>query len=91
MSNKNEFLNKKRKLNTTIQDRINDNLVSSKFRILNEKLYTIKSEEALEYFKENPEDFKIYHDGFKIQASKWPANPNEIILQEISKIKYKNQ
>jgi len=36
-----------------------ENFKASKFRILNEKLYTCSSEEAVEYFKENPEDFEI--------------------------------
>lgn len=89
-NNKQTFLNKKRE-NNKIQDKMNENLLSSKFRILNEKLYTISSEEAYEYFKENPEDFEVYHKGFEIQTKKWPVNPNEIILTELKKSKYKNK
>jgi ribosomal RNA-processing protein 8 len=81
--------NKKEKKN--ISDKIKEGLLGSKFRILNEKLYTISSEDAFEYFKNNPEDFEIYHQGFVIQASKWPVNPNDIIFDEIKKPKYANK
>ena len=41
--------------------------------MLNEKLYTTDSKEALKYFKENEEDFKVYHEGFtrQVNESKW--------------------
>jgi len=82
---------KDKKGQTSIKNRIEENLLGSKFRILNEKLYTISSEEAFDYFKNNPEDFEIYHQGFVIQASKWPVNPNEILFKELKKEKYKNK
>jgi ribosomal RNA-processing protein 8 len=75
----------------SIKNKMEENLLGSKFRILNEKLYTISSEEAFEYFKNNPEDFEIYHKGFEIQASKWPINPNEILFKELKKDKYNNK
>jgi ribosomal RNA-processing protein 8 len=74
-----------------ISHKIKEGLLGSKFRILNEKLYTISSEDAFEYFKENPEDFDIYHQGFVMQASKWPVNPNDIIYNELKKSKYDNK
>lgn len=89
---KNKFLKKKTKRSESkLEDKINENLLGSKFRILNEKLYTIPSDEALEYFKNNPEDFEIYHQGFTIQASKWPVNPNILIIQELERHIYSNK
>jgi SAM-dependent methyltransferase len=92
------FLNKKSyrdkksiKEKNNINDKIKDNLLGSKFRILNEKLYTMPSEDAFDYFRNNPEDFTIYHQGFVIQANKWPINPNSIIYDELKKDKYNNK
>lgn len=102
----NNFLNKKREgsgiskvyskskpqsLSHSIENKMHECLLGSKFRILNEKLYTISSEEAFEYFKNNPEDFDVYHQGFEIQAKKWPVNPNDLIFDELKKDKYKNK
>jgi ribosomal RNA-processing protein 8 len=75
----------------SIKNKIEENLLGSKFRILNEKLYTISSEEAYDYFKNNPEDFEIYHKGFEIQAAKWPINPNDVLFKELKKPIYKNK
>lgn len=92
------FLNKKtyrekhvKKEKKGIVNKIQENLLGSKFRILNEKLYTMPSEEAFDYFKSNPEDFDIYHKGFVIQANKWPVNPNNLICDELRKEKYNNK
>ncbi len=46
-------------MNSNIHNKINQNLLGTKFRILNEKLYTTSSEEAYKYFTENPDDFDI--------------------------------
>lgn len=67
------------------------NLDASKFRMLNEFLYTSKSNEAFKYFKNNKEDFKIYHEGFNNQSNKWPSNPNKIIAKELSKKMFMNK
>lgn len=42
-----------------------DKLKQSKFRFLNEQLYTTKSEEALSLFKEDPALFADYHEGYR--------------------------
>ncbi len=39
--------------------KIFDDLKSSKFRLLNEYLYTKNSEDSLKYFHENPEEFNV--------------------------------
>lgn len=74
-----------------IKSNENDSLSSTKFRMLNEMLYTSNSKEALDYFNDNKDDFIIYHKGFSSQSSKWPKNPNEIIIKELLKKKYKHK
>ncbi len=88
---KNKYLSKKTKAEKKLEKNLESNLTSSKFRILNEKLYTMTSEDAFNYFKENKEDFIIYHKGFSFQAEKWPINPNELILKTLKLKKYKNK
>ena len=74
-----------------IEEKMENNLEDTKFRILNEKLYKSSSEEALNYFKSNEEDFITYHKGFSSQSKKWPANPNNLILKSLSLPKYKSK
>ena len=74
-----------------IEEKIENNLEDTKFRILNEKLYKSSSEEALNYFKSNEEDFLVYHKGFSTQSKKWPENPNDIILKSLMLPKYKSK
>lgn len=50
-------------------------LSGSRFRFLNQKLYQSTSKDAMKYFKENPEDFVHYHNGFQEQTKAWPQNP----------------
>ena len=50
-------------------------LAGARFRFLNEKLYTMTSEKAVLHFKQNPGDFKRYHEGFSHQVKEWPVNP----------------
>ena len=82
-----EYKNEKVK----IEEKMENNLEDTKFRILNEKLYKSSSEEALNYFKSNEEDFITYHKGFSMQASKWPVNPNDMILKSLLLPKYKSK
>lgn len=87
---KNKFLAKKRKPEQSLQSRYDQDLTGAKFRILNEKLYTMTSEDAFDYFKDNTEDFEVYHKGFASQVEKWPANPNDLIIKSLKQKKYKN-
>ena len=51
-----------------VQTKMEENLLGSKFRILNEKLYTIPSEEAFSYFNENPEEILNLYDKYSAEA-----------------------
>jgi ribosomal RNA-processing protein 8 len=43
---------------TKLQRKMEEKLMGSRFRYLNQKLYESDSKEALQYFKQNPDDFK---------------------------------
>ena len=86
----NKFLSKKTKPSNSILNRIDNDLTGAKFRILNEKLYTMSSKDAFEFFDDNKEDFEIYHKGFSSQVSKWPANPNDLIIRSLNQKRYKD-
>lgn len=60
-------------------------LSGSRFRELNEDLYTSTSEVAFKRFSENPELFDQYHVGFRKQVEQWPVNPVNVILRWIKK------
>ncbi|KAH1076566.1 hypothetical protein GLYMA_19G056800v4 [Glycine max] len=55
------------------------------FRMINEKLYTCTGEEALDYFKEEPSLFDVYHTGYKTQMSNWPEQPVNVIIKWLKK------
>ena len=42
-------------------------------------------------FKENPELFTDYHEGYRQQVDKWPKNPLDIIVEELKKEKYRGK
>lgn len=60
-------------------------LSGSRFRILNEELYTTTSEESYHRFSKNPELFEQYHEGFRHQVESWPVNPVDVIVRWLSK------
>ena len=67
----------------------NDHLIklkSSQFRHLNEQLYTQTGSQSLKMFKNDPKSFKVYHEGFRNQAEKWPVDPLNLIITSIMKM-----
>lgn len=71
-----------------IEDRIETGMKGSKFRWINEQLYTHKSRESYKLFKENKELFTDYHEGYEKMVAKWPKNPLDLIIKELKKEKY---
>ena len=61
-------------------------LESSKFRWINEQLYTSSSHAAELLFNKNPNLFFLYHKGFNQQVEHWPVNPVEKICDYIKKM-----
>lgn len=68
---------------TPLQQKMFLKLSGSRFRYINEKLYTITSEEALNLIKEQPSLFDVYHEGFKSQVQSWPQNPVDVFVSQI--------
>lgn len=66
-----------------LQD-IEDSLTASKFRLLNEMLYTIPSEESQAYFSDRKADMEAYHSGFRKQTARWPISPVEVVLEHVA-------
>jgi SAM-dependent methyltransferase len=60
-------------------------LSGSRFRILNEELYTSASSTAFERFTANPELYNQYHEGFRHQVEQWPSNPVDVIFRWLTK------
>lgn len=68
---------------TPLQQKMMAKLTGSRFRWINEQLYTITSDEALKLIQEQPQLFDEYHDGFRSQVQSWPENPVDIFVQQI--------
>ncbi|KAB8235336.1 25S rRNA (adenine645-N1)-methyltransferase [Aspergillus alliaceus] len=69
---------------TPLQQAMRQKLISSRFRHLNETLYTTPSSKALELFTASPELFDEYHAGFSRQVKEsWPLNPVDGYIQTI--------
>ncbi|XP_068701832.1 uncharacterized protein [Montipora foliosa] len=69
----------------TVSEKMTKQLESSRFRWINEQLYTTTGEEAVALFSEDPSLFDIYHRGFTNQVGLWPVNPVDMIIQWLRK------
>ena len=58
-----------------------EKLEGSRFRIINEKLYTSSSTDAKDFFDKSPQYFDIMHNGFINQASTWPIIPVDEVIK----------
>jgi ribosomal RNA-processing protein 8 len=65
---------------SALQQQFAKKLEGSRFRIINEQLYTSRGEESFASFQSNPGLFDVYHQGFREQASHWPHNPLDSII-----------
>ena len=59
-------------------------LSGSRFRELNEELYTTTSKDAFKRFSSKPELYDQYHEGFRTQVEQWPINPVNVIVKWLS-------
>ncbi|KAJ2958688.1 hypothetical protein NQZ79_g5710 [Umbelopsis isabellina] len=65
---------------TPLQQKMKEKLSGSRFRWLNEQLYTTPGDEAFTLFQEKPELFDHYHEGFRHQVESWPTNPVDVMI-----------
>jgi ribosomal RNA-processing protein 8 len=70
----------------TYQDKLRESLKGSRFRYINELLYTQKSQEAMRIFDEDGTAFEAYHEGYRHQIAQWPMNPLDRIIKQINKM-----
>lgn len=68
---------------TPLQQKMMAKLTGSRFRWINEQLYTITSDKALELLKDQPQLFDEYHEGFRSQVTAWPENPVDVFVDQI--------
>eukprot|EP00536_Pseudo-nitzschia_multiseries_P012086 jgi/Psemu1/320181/estExt_fgenesh1_pm.C_4420001 len=73
--------------NSVLREAFRARLAGSRFRILNEELYTTTSKNSYEKFRKHPELFEQYHEGFRQQVESWPENPVDIIKKKKKKKK----
>lgn len=66
---------------TSILASFKQKLQGSKFRWLNEQLYTSTSQSSCSLIKENPEYFDQYHAGYREQTKTWPVRPVDRAIQ----------
>lgn len=78
-------MSRKRKLEVSAVETAMERLKASRFRYLNEQLYTKPAIEAAVVFEEDRETFDAYHIGYRQQIEKWPLNPLDTIIQELRK------
>ncbi|XP_046598810.1 ribosomal RNA-processing protein 8 [Neodiprion lecontei] len=70
----------------SLRDRMLARLKSSRFRYLNEQMYNSESWSSKKYFKEDPDAFLAYHEGYQLQVEQWPLNPLDTIIASIKKM-----
>lgn len=68
---------------TPLQQKMMAKLSGSRFRWINEQLYTTTSEKALDLVKSQPELFDEYHLGFRSQVQLWPENPVDVFVEQV--------
>lgn len=71
---------------SSFRDKLIGNLKGSRFRFLNEKLYSTEGSGGLKLFKEDKGAFKAYHEGYRQQVQQWPLNPLDRIIKSIKKL-----
>lgn len=68
---------------TPLQQKMMAKLSGSRFRWINEQLYTTTSQNALNLVKEQPSLFDEYHQGFRSQVQLWPENPVDVFVDQV--------
>jgi len=67
----------------TLAEEARVKLTASRFRFLNEKLYTQESNASVKLFRSDPTLFGLYHQGYQHQAKQWPLDPLNVIMTDI--------
>lgn len=68
---------------TPLQQKMMAKLSGSRFRWINEQLYTMPSDAALKLIHDQPSLFDEYHQGFRLQVALWPENPVNVFVRQL--------
>ena len=68
------------------EEKLRESLKGSRFRYINEQLYSNPSAEAMKIFNDDKTAFFAYHEGYRLQVTKWPMNPLERLIKQINKM-----
>lgn len=77
---------KKNKSSSKLFSKMSSQLEGSRFRMINQQLYTSSGAEAKALFESDPDLFDVYHRGFSMQVSKWPSNPLDRIIARVKSL-----
>ena len=67
----------------SLRSKMLSKIEGSRFRWINEQLYTETSKRAKELFQSDPDLFTLYHQGFNTQVAKWPVNPLDRVIKYV--------
>uniref|UniRef100_H2Z072 Ribosomal RNA-processing protein 8 n=1 Tax=Ciona savignyi TaxID=51511 RepID=H2Z072_CIOSA len=73
--------NKENESSKSLKDRLVEKLESSRFRFINEQIYSQSSGDTHELFNSDPTAFQVYHRGFGAQVATWPVNPLDGVIR----------
>ena len=65
----------------SILTQLQDKMKGSKFRWINEQLYTQSGDKSLEMIQNDQSLFDIYHEGFREQVRRWPLIPVDVFIK----------
>ena len=60
---------------------LQDKLKGSKFRWINEQLYTQSGDASLKMIQKDSSLFDVYHQGFREQVTRWPLVPVDVFIK----------
>lgn len=70
-------------IHKTLAEEARNKLTASRFRYLNEQLYTQPSNAAVKLFNSDSTLFSAYHQGYQHQAKQWPLDPLNVIITDL--------
>merc|ERR1719228_172661 len=71
-----------KKLKKTLAEEAKMKLSASRFRYLNEQLYSQPGNASAKLFKSDPTLFSSYYHGYQLQAAQWPLDPLNAIISD---------
>jgi len=75
-----------KKVKKSLAEEAKMKLSASRFRYLNEQLYTQPGNASAKMFKSDDTLFSAYHEGYQHQASQWPLDPLNVIIADCMRL-----